>query len=736
MPARAQERAIMALPAGNIDATDPGTILSFDGSGFDATRVISPTVVWDGSRYVMLYAGLPFGNNFQIGLATSVDGTTWTPHSSDPVISNAASQPWGAFREIPVSAVYENGTYKLWFYGDNSNLSGDPGFGSGFGLATSTDAINWTWNPGNPIRWEINAPQGNGFNLTEVVKLGGQYHAYFTDQDPAGDVLKHAVSADGITFSGDAQLTLPTGYQLRAATTARDGNTEYVLAVLESGGVQHYGTSLDGVNFTIQGTTDLPSAFGTGEILVKDGQVHFFGTVGVGNVNWNFGNAVIQSATAPLEPATLPFVEGSLLAEAGLLARDAYLSPFDAVPYERPIDRNWIALTPDDLAVPASGAGFSFGNGLYAASVPGTDFNTAAYAYIGNLDGKITIALAFRGSDEPGEVRAEIQAAASGQATEYFNNYYNQTATFVTSVADAAINGLTAYGQVDQLLVTGFSLGGILAESFAARVTDQQSELSEKSAIFTFGSPGSPDFAQGGQIINFGHDDDPISIGSALSPALDPEGASVLVERPEAGGRLRGLLTAEHDRALYADTAVAISNFLEIDAGRFGLSELSLSQVASEYRFGVGTNSFDRRLLVDRLGVDRNQKDIVLGLDGGGTLDGRLGADILVGGSGIDDIHGGRGLDGLLGLGGNDNLYGDVGTEDTAFYRGNANDFEISALPRARSWSVIDRYAEDGDEGSDTLRGVEFLQFGDGQRISLLGETPAAVVVPADWNWA
>ncbi len=110
----------------------------------------------------MLYGGLPFGNNYQIGLATSPDGATWTPYSADPVISNAGSPSWAAFREFPVTLMYENGIYKLWFNGSNSNLASDPGYGTGFGYATSTDAVHWTFDSNDPIRWELNSPNGNG----------------------------------------------------------------------------------------------------------------------------------------------------------------------------------------------------------------------------------------------------------------------------------------------------------------------------------------------------------------------------------------------------------------------------------------------------------------------------------------------------------------------------------------------------------------------------------------------
>jgi hypothetical protein len=273
--------------------------VQFDGSGFDATRVQNASVVKTASGYALLYAGLTFGNNYQVGLATSSDGLNWSKYSDNPVISNGGSQSWASFRELPATLMLDNGVYKLWFNGDNSNLSSDPGYKSGFGYATSIDGINWSFDANNPIRFELNSPSGNGIDLDEVVKLNGQYIAYYVNHNPSGDVLNYAVSADGIHFSNDAPLGVPGGYALLAATTANIGGTNTVFAVLQDSiGIDHYATSTDGANFTIGGIVNVPSNFGVTDVLFDGSQIKFFGDNGVGNVNWSFGNINIEYATA------------------------------------------------------------------------------------------------------------------------------------------------------------------------------------------------------------------------------------------------------------------------------------------------------------------------------------------------------------------------------------------------------------------------------------------------------
>jgi murein DD-endopeptidase MepM/ murein hydrolase activator NlpD len=278
----------------DITATLQGTILEFDSAGFDATRVFSPAVALVDGTYVMLYGGLPFANNIQIGLATSSDGITWTKYSSDPVISNLSSPSWDSFRESPITLIYENGVYELWFAGSNTNLSTDPGAVSGFGYATSTDGTHWT-QASAPIR--IGLPS-SAPSLDEVVKLGLEYHAYYFQ----GDALYHVTSADGINFSGDTEISgLPLGSNLLAATTTTKDGSQVILAIFGNpDGSTLYADSTDGLNFNVDGNITLPTGFGVNDIRVENGVLKLFGTEGVGNVNWAFGNAVIELATASL----------------------------------------------------------------------------------------------------------------------------------------------------------------------------------------------------------------------------------------------------------------------------------------------------------------------------------------------------------------------------------------------------------------------------------------------------
>ncbi|WP_226700156.1 Ig-like domain-containing protein [Qipengyuania gaetbuli] len=118
--------------------------------------------------------------------------------------------------------------------------------------------------------------------------------------------------------------------------------------------------------------------------------------------------------------------------------------------------------------------------------------------------------------------------------------------------------------------------------------------------------------------------------------------------------------------------------------------------------------------------------DTILGEEGDDRIFGEHGTDTLFGGDGDDFLDGGAGTDTLFGGGGNDHLVGDAGSDvidggdgyDTAYYGGNASDYEI----RHEDGKVyISDTRKRGPDGDDVLIDVERIVFGDGSSIDLSG---------------
>lgn len=92
------------------------------------------------------------------------------------------------------------------------------------------------------------------------------------------------------------------------------------------------------------------------------------------------------------------------------------------------------------------------------------------------------------------------------------------------------------------------------------------------------------------------------------------------------------------------------------------------------------------------------------------TSIGGAGSEVLTGGSGNDRLDGGEGDDMLVGGAGNDTLLGGAGM-DSARYAGSRADYTVTRS--LDGFRVVDQRAS-GNEGSDTLAGVERLAFADG----------------------
>ena len=109
--------------------------------------------------------------------------------------------------------------------------------------------------------------------------------------------------------------------------------------------------------------------------------------------------------------------------------------------------------------------------------------------------------------------------------------------------------------------------------------------------------------------------------------------------------------------------------------------------------------------------------DTLAAREGNDTLRGHGGNDHLIGASGLDTLDGGEGDDRLDGGADNDSITGGPGS-DTAGYAGPRDAYAIRKL--SFGWQVT---ATTGDEGTDTLSGVEFLQFPD-DTVALVAPTP------------
>jgi predicted GH43/DUF377 family glycosyl hydrolase len=102
---------------------------------WDESRVFAPSVVYNGSKYVMCYTGLD-GGTYRIGYATSEDGINWAKSPANPVLDVGTSGSWDDTNVHSPTILFNNTRYFMWYSGEN-------GPNSRIGYATLPNMDNW-----------------------------------------------------------------------------------------------------------------------------------------------------------------------------------------------------------------------------------------------------------------------------------------------------------------------------------------------------------------------------------------------------------------------------------------------------------------------------------------------------------------------------------------------------------------------------------------------------------------
>ena len=318
----------------------------------------------------------------------------------------------------------------------------------------------------------------------------------------------------------------------------------------------------------------------------------------------------------------------------------------------------------------ASVSDFSFGRQVKILGF----VTSIADVFIGNLNGETTLALAFSGTDESG-----LELALQ---TGNWHLYVDAHSDLINAVLhEAAINPA-----IERVLITGHSLGGILGEYCYAEYFQNDPDVGSRTDVYTFGSPGSSQSANG-NIFNIVHTDDLVPLFE-WAPGLSREGQDIFIERPEANIPT----TAEHDRDLYSASIENLLAQLHDSQLPVEVRDQPLETLALTFAFGIGRDDIGDDLAIDAPGALR---DIVFGLGGNDTLSGGSNSDVLSGGAGNDTLDGGGSGDWMIGGDGNDTLNGGTGADSMT---GGAGD-DIYVID-----SASDQTVEAANEGTDTVQ--------------------------------
>ncbi len=267
-------------------------VFSYSGipGSFDEMRIQAHSIIEVDNQYVLYYSGVGNGNSIQIGRATSPDGIEWTRDETNPVFKCSEneggcteSQVWSSFRVGVVSVIYEEGIYKMWYFGNNENL----GLGYELGYATSNDGITWSPSAENPVYEAMNLP---ATIYLSVIKVDDYYRLYFTDL--INRDFYFIDSDDGVSWGGEP-------------TKIGDNNLVHSVQIVDSVFVAIEGTkiatSTDGESFNFSESVLSISNNSAAEqarviLLKEEDKIKSWRIHLDGNILWSFGNFSLNYA--------------------------------------------------------------------------------------------------------------------------------------------------------------------------------------------------------------------------------------------------------------------------------------------------------------------------------------------------------------------------------------------------------------------------------------------------------
>jgi predicted GH43/DUF377 family glycosyl hydrolase len=168
-----------------------GPVLEHGMNGsWDSGGVYSPSVVWNGSYYLMYFTGVQNTlSSRSIGMAYSRDATHWQEYPKNPVLVPGPGHYDSTYVRSS-DVLYDGREYSMWYSGaPSSNSSTSRGYPVAIDFATSPDGIHWSKYMGNPVLtgdgWPAGAdtPSVVRINQTYVMAFGTSYITYATSID-------------------------------------------------------------------------------------------------------------------------------------------------------------------------------------------------------------------------------------------------------------------------------------------------------------------------------------------------------------------------------------------------------------------------------------------------------------------------------------------------------------------------------------------------------------------------
>lgn len=321
--------------------------------------------------------------------------------------------------------------------------------------------------------------------LTTNVATDGTWATGINDQGHIVGYYTAGASrtAHGFFYSGGTYTTIDDPLGINGTWVTGVNDQDHIVGYYRDNNGDH-GFVYDGNSYTTVDVPPSPSGTQASGINHQDQIVGaYFDSIGAHG---------FLATVSPLQP-NVTLTDRNLVVEMAHLANEAY----DESP-RAAMDRNWHAVSAAELNLHdngiSGGVSYTFSNGLYEAAIPAVPgAHASALVREGMVDGEKTLTLAFRGTDDFGDVINWPTAHA----------YFADFAPLILSLH----NYIAANG-IEQVLATGHSLGGSMVQDLLAINIGIGPD---RESGYTWGSPGSDLHPTNAHLVNFVHPTDPVS---------------------------------------------------------------------------------------------------------------------------------------------------------------------------------------------------------------------------------
>ncbi|MEK6614704.1 MAG: T9SS type A sorting domain-containing protein [Bacteroidota bacterium] len=211
-------------------------------SDFDGGWLESPAAYFnpDDSTYMLWYSGKHASNwIIKNGLATSVDGLSWTKYPNNPVTDVGASGSFDDMWVVVPAVIKTDDVFEMWYCGFSSSAGFDT---VRIGYAVSLDGIRWIKYPNNPVYSRFYTPfntsnDNDGPWAPDVVfnKQTSEYMMWY--EGTSGFQL--ATSPRNILFSSNCIVTASNDTMITSNDT---------ISLFASGGIYYQWNPTYGLN--------------------------------------------------------------------------------------------------------------------------------------------------------------------------------------------------------------------------------------------------------------------------------------------------------------------------------------------------------------------------------------------------------------------------------------------------------------------------------------------------------